>query len=265
MPVSSAVSAEKGEDVRLDAPAALQQEEEGLRSLCCCCDKPVLPRPPDGGPAEDHSPSEFDDFGHQDSAAFAASLWNEGSVAELSVVAYNAVTGASAQALSVPKDLLDTGTSVFLSREKSDFVEIAGKPTVTLTTASTGAGKPKPQGFAGKLRENPFGILHGVYLPHLPLRRILPAAAVRAAGWRIVLEADDKPSRAARPTAGELPITPGKSGLPEMEMLWGAKPPGVPEDFSYALETKELDKLVSRIEKLHRRNEPPGNRLTKKQ
>ena len=85
-------------------------------------------------------------------------------------------------------------------------------------------GAGLPQGYYGILRENKFNIPNGVYVPSLPMRRVINTNMISTNGWRILLDpAESGPSYVKNLATGTKVSVenPGFPALPMVEMPWG--------------------------------------------
>lgn len=94
-------------------------------------------------------------------------------------------------------NLLDSGTSAFISRHPEDFDSMETKPSVSVVSA----GGEKTVAFKGKMKPNSCYLERGVYMPSLAVDRLIPSNELNDLGWCITL---DKPkSFATHPDSGE--------------------------------------------------------------
>ena len=83
--------------------------------------------------------------------------------------------------------VLDSGATHTLSTIPSDFLEIASQPTVSLTAVDGKVANGACVGYIGTLRPNFFGLESAVYVPNLPIGRLLSTGQLLKAGWEVVL------------------------------------------------------------------------------
>ena len=86
------------------------------------------------------------------------------------------------------KTIADSGATVFCSRERGDFSSITDR---RVRLKGIAAAAEAPVAFYGTLKTNLWGLKHGVYYEHLPLRRVISVAQCTRAGWRFELGAGE--------------------------------------------------------------------------
>ena len=91
---------------------------------------------------------------------------------------------------NVTSAVLDSGATHHLSAVKSDFAEVSAVPTVTLRTVEGITSKGEPRGYIGTLRPNNLGVTRAVFVPGLPIGRIVSTNGLLSSGWKVVLSQD---------------------------------------------------------------------------
>ena len=78
------------------------------------------------------------------------------------------------------KTVVDSGATHVLSRERTDFAQINGSPSVSINAAN---GRIAEQGYLGIFRRNNLKIELAVYFPHLPVRRLISTNVLNELLW----------------------------------------------------------------------------------
>jgi hypothetical protein len=109
-------------------------------------------------------------------------------VANFSVFKVDLRTGVFTAAISAAEaTLLDSGASRTMSSSRDDFRSIS-KEKVYLTTANK---KSTTFGHLGVLKPNSLGLSSAVYLPMLPIKRLVSVSSCIHAGWHVFLRKND--------------------------------------------------------------------------
>lgn len=111
------------------------------------------------------------------------------------------------------RNILDSGTSLLITRIKSDVAEICTDKRVTLKTISGAAD----DAVLCVLKPNPFGLRTGVYKSGLPCKRLVPSTHLNNSGFDVHLLADC-PSSIDSVCSGEsFSVVNEYPGLPYLE------------------------------------------------
>lgn len=116
------------------------------------------------------------------------------------------------------ESVMDSGSSHVMSRERSDFTQIAAKPTVRLVAVSGKVNGGRPVGYLGEMKENRLGIRPAVYYPHLPVKRIVGTKILNSLLWGIHLLPGEGTShiQSYLDPADIMYLTEGERGLPAL-------------------------------------------------
>jgi hypothetical protein len=119
---------------------------------------------------------------------FSTTAEDEELVANFSVFKLDQRTGVFTAATSAAETtLLDSGASRTMSSSRDDFRSIS-KEKVYLTTANK---KSTTFGRLGVLKQNSLGLCSAVYLPALPIKRLVSVSSCIHAGWQVFLRKND--------------------------------------------------------------------------
>ena len=84
--------------------------------------------------------------------------------------------------------MLDSGSNMNLSGEKSDFAFIAEKPDIAITAVDGDVAKGGLCAHSAKFKPNSLGLTHGTYFPSFKGgQRILSGYELTKVGWEIIL------------------------------------------------------------------------------
>ena len=138
------------------------------------------------------------------------------------------------------RDVLDSGASHLISRQKEDFERLTDRPVkISAINGVVNFGdKDAPK--YGVLKDNKFGLKNGIYCPGLPgsIKRLIPSQLLNVGGFKITFEPMEslQPSRIEDIVTGETTIIENKP--PQLPCLEQAL------EFGENLERKIPDELT---------------------
>ena len=118
--------------------------------------------------------------------------------------------------------VLDSGATHTLSAYESDFAKIAPRPTVALTAVDGKVARGGCVGYVGTLKSNSMGLTSAVYIPNIPVGRLLSTGQLIEVGWEVRLSAGECGSYLKHGGSGEVVQVDTEGRLPRVE--WRFEP-----------------------------------------